>query len=91
MSLKPGIGARWFDLYKDDVYPRDEVVVRGRPMKPPKYYDRMYELLSPKEMMFVRHKRKRDAKKGASDQTYDRLAVREKVKQASISLLKRTL
>lgn len=42
MSLKPGIGAVWFQKYYTDVYPSDSVIVRGRPCKPPRYYDKLY-------------------------------------------------
>lgn len=39
MSRRPGIGRSWIERWADQVYPRDEVVVRGRVMRPPKYYD----------------------------------------------------
>lgn len=39
MSRRPGIGYDWYKTYKKDVYPHDEVIVRGRSCKPPKYYD----------------------------------------------------
>jgi len=44
MSRRPGIAAGWFEKYSSDVYPADLVVMRGKEMKPPKYYDRKYEL-----------------------------------------------
>ena len=34
MSLKPGIGSRWLEKFKTDVYPRDYVVVNGVKVKP---------------------------------------------------------
>lgn len=43
MSLKPGIGAKWYEKYKNDVYPSDNVVVNGTRMRPPKYYDTLLE------------------------------------------------
>lgn len=39
MSRKPGIGQGWFQKYHREVYPVDRVVLRGREMKPPRYYD----------------------------------------------------
>lgn len=47
MSLKPGIGSRWLEKYKTDVYPRDYVVVNGVKVKPPKYYDVLFEREDP--------------------------------------------
>jgi len=51
MSLKPGIGFRWFQKYWNDVYKfdkdgdcvKDSVTVNGRQAKPPRYYDRLLE------------------------------------------------
>jgi hypothetical protein len=42
MSLKPGIGAAWFHQFSSDVYPSDEVIVRGRSCRPPRYYDNLF-------------------------------------------------
>jgi len=36
-----GLSAEWFEKYKSDVYPLDEVIIRGVPCKPPPYYDRL--------------------------------------------------
>lgn len=47
MSLKPGIGARWFSKYSKDVFPHDHVIVNGKPTKPPRYYDNLYERVDP--------------------------------------------
>lgn len=34
-----GIGKPWLDKWATDVYPNDYVIVNGKKMKPPKYYD----------------------------------------------------
>lgn len=44
MSRRPGIGREWYDKFRDDTYPRDGVVMEGRLLKPPHYYDNLYEL-----------------------------------------------
>lgn len=38
MSRRPGIGRPWFDRYKTEVFPRDSVVVRGKIVRPPRFY-----------------------------------------------------
>lgn len=43
MSLKPGIGANWYESFATDVYPSDFVVINGRRMRPPKFYDKLLE------------------------------------------------
>ena len=47
MSRRPGIGSKWFDQYQSDVYPKDFTTVRGKKIKPPKYYDRLLENVDP--------------------------------------------
>lgn len=39
MSRRQGIGTGWIERFSTDVYPRDELVVRGRACKPPRFYD----------------------------------------------------
>lgn len=91
MSRRPGIGKEWFDAYQADVFPDDFVIMRGKKMKPPRFYDSIYEILDPEHYKQLKEERIRQAKKHQSDQTPDRLAVRETVKTAQISQLKRGL
>lgn len=39
MSRRPGLGAQWFDDYKEDCYPSDTFVYKGKVMRPPRYFD----------------------------------------------------
>lgn len=46
MSRRPGIGGAWFDKFNTDVYPHDEIVVRGLyTTTPPRYYDEQLKKL----------------------------------------------
>ncbi len=47
MSNRPGIAAGWFEKYGADVYPSDQCFARGVPCKPPRYFDKLFELTSP--------------------------------------------
>lgn len=92
MSLKNGgIAGNWYKQFKSDVYPRDEVVVRGRVMKPPKYYDRCLEAEDPAARAELKARREAAALLRESDNTTARLATREKVKLAQAKQLKRNL
>ncbi len=82
MSRRPGIGKTWYDKYKHDLFPRDECVIDGRIMKPPRYYAKMYEQENPEEYKRIIHNRKRFFEKHKQDSTWQRLAQREKVKHA---------
>lgn len=87
MSRRPGIGREWYEKYKSEVYPEDEVVVRGRLMKPPRYYDGLYELEG--EWGPIRGARKRARRE--EDETPERLEVRREVAQAKVNLKSRRL
>lgn len=91
MSRRPGIAGDWFEQYKTDVYPSDFVVIRGKKMKPPKFYDNRYEVEDPNAFEKLKMKRKKLANKRADDNTPERLAVKEKCKLSQIKSLKRPI
>lgn len=68
MSRRPGIGTNWFKRFGDEVYRADSVIVGGREVKPPKFYDALFEAASPERMRALKGKRKRsvveDEKRG---------------------------
>lgn len=62
MSRNPGLGARWFERFSGDVYPRDEVILNGRHFKVPRYYDSKLEAINPDVFQDVKAARKERAK-----------------------------
>lgn len=90
MSLKPGIGAGWFERFSNEVYPLDRVVIRGVPMKPPRFYDVMMGRRDPGVVADVKEERVVRAL-ARGDQSEDRLIVKEKVTEARFRYLKREL
>jgi hypothetical protein len=93
MSRRPGIGKTWFDKYKNDVYPTDEVISNGMPAKPPKYYDYIHENNSPELMEQIKEIRNTKRKNKDVEEYLDkRLAQKETCKQAKYKTSnKRTL
>lgn len=91
MSLKPGIGYEWYKQYTSDVYPHDYVVVRGKKVKPPKYYDKKYKIDNPYEFDELLYIREKSARMNHADNTLERLAVKEQVAKAKLQKLKRNL
>lgn len=89
MSLKPGIGAGWLQKYTADVYPHDYVVIRGKEMKPPKYYDQQYEKQEPDKFEQIKWNREKKGLELRPDNTNERLAVKQEVQQARLNQLKR--
>lgn len=57
-SLKPGIGARWFERYRSDIFPCDYVVVGGKRFPVPRYYDKLLERDDPVQWNKVRRARR---------------------------------
>jgi len=90
MSLKPGIGRPWLDRFAMDCYPHDYIVVRGQKVRPPKFYDRVFEKGNLDDFDWIRAQRELDAETNLADNSRARLAVKEEVKRASISMLRRS-
>lgn len=91
MSRRPGIGRKWYDKFKLDMYPDDFRIMRGMKMKPPRFYDGLYEVESPVEFKSLKMRRYDGARRLSGDSTPGRLAVREVVKLAKINSLERSL
>jgi len=91
MSLKPGIGARWFEKYRSDVFPSDEVVVRGRKMRPPRYYDKLLGVGDAPGLERLKRCRVEAQGEHREDHTPRRLLDAEVVKEAQVRFLKRSL
>lgn len=87
MSLKPGIGAKWYKKYKADIYPQGTVLARGHKSKSPKYYDKLYEKEQPLQYEDLQWEREKEA--NPADNTPERLATRERVARAKIAFLQR--
>lgn len=85
MSRRPGIGREWIERFTADVYPSDEVIVRGRSAKPPRYYDTYLEGVDPDAASAVREER--DARR--LEEPYERLQVREVCAKARANLFSR--
>lgn len=57
MSRRPGIGAGFLEKFTSDIYPSDQVIIRGHPMRPPKFYDRRLEKEDPDTYYEIRDAR----------------------------------
>lgn len=86
MSLKPAIGRRWFERHGKQVYAFDHVVARGKPMQPPRYYDKL--LPEVVRGMVAREREKAGASR-RKDHTDDRNNVRDVVVRAGLKTFER--
>lgn len=101
MSLKPGIGRNYYDNHPD-LYKYEYINVStekgGRKFRPPKYFDRIFDVEYPDESAAMKEARKRiamDARKAKLAQTnlsyLDLLAVEERALKERVKSLKRRL
>jgi len=91
MSRRPGIGKNWYSEFKADVFPSDEIVLRGKILRPPRFYDKQLEAEDPALHEKIKIDRKAKAVQNSSDNTMARLRVKETCKLAQFKLLKRGL
>lgn len=84
-----GLAAGWFERWGNEVYPSDEVVVRGRSCAPPRYYGILAAEFGNVDIEAVKRKRLERLAKHAADCTPERLADREFCSEARMRLLKR--
>jgi len=91
MSLKPGIGDAFFRRYTSDIYPSDQVITRGFPSKPPRFYDTQFERINPLLLTEVKKTRVKKAKRNKQDSTHDRLMAREQCAKARVKRNQREL
>lgn len=89
MSRRPGLGKAWYMKWRREVYPRDEIIVNGQVVKPPKYYDNLFELTDEEGAARVKQRRRAQALLHEKDQTPERLATREKVILKKLKRVKR--
>lgn len=101
MSRKPGIGRSYYDVHLDNLYDYDYINVAtsqgGVKFRPPKYFNRLYDVDYPEESERLRQARMNLAKEIANckmsqtDKTYmNMLDTEESVKEQSVKTLRRS-
>ena len=91
MSRRPGIGRRYYDAYKSDMFPSDFVVIEGKRQKPAGYYFDLWKIEDPEGAAEVERRRQEYADEHAADGTPARLKVREKCLELRTDRLERSL
>lgn len=103
MSRKPGIGRKYYEENKKKIYQNDEIImktVKGKvgAIKPPKYYDKIYDIDYPEDMEKLKERRKKaaieDAKlkrKMTTLSEKEQMIIKEKTLANKAALLKRSM
>ena len=82
MSRRPGIGKPWFDRYAAETYRDDGVVVSGKFVRPPRYFDNLFDEIDSERLSMLKKERRRSARGLTSRQSF----AREKIVKARIGL-----
>lgn len=94
-SLKPGIGAEFFDRFESDFFPHDYCVVNDKECPVPRYYAKRYQRRSAFAQQLyqdlIQYERELAGRARFEDNTPARLEAKEEVASARASLLVRTL
>lgn len=91
MSRKPGIASTWLDKYHNDVYNNDNVIVRGKKTRPPRYYDKEQEKRMPEQMERIKLARQIEIHHMRENLHPDRLKAQRIIVAAKTKSLKRKL
>ena len=81
MSRAPGIGAKHYEKYKDEMWRDDKVIIRGKPMKPAKYYEKKFKEEHPTLHAKLLNNRYLKASQNPDFDDIDRLKTKEYITQ----------
>ena len=83
-----GIGASWFEKYRDDVFPADRVPYGNGDFLNivPRYYEEMYKAIKPDSLQKIKNKRMQYKKDNPEEFSPQRLEDKYKVRKARLAL-----
>lgn len=91
MSRRPGIGRAYYEKFGAEVRAHDSVVLGGREVRPARYYDVCSGEVDPEGMERRKRERKRVAVLNRSDNTPERLRVKERLMEIAAERKERKL
>lgn len=102
MSRRPGIGRKYFEAHKEEIYKKDCLTIQKygggiMKVKPPKYYDKLYDIENHEEMEKIKKNRIKQQRlitklKYTQTSKYkkDQLKIEEETKENQAKALPRT-
>lgn len=92
-SRRPGIGATWFDKYKEDCFPSDFIVVDGRQKPVPRYYTLKLKEDERQALDKSRARKQHQSieyfRAQKDNRSKDRLSIRQEIKSQNLARSKR--
>lgn len=92
MSRRPGIAKDWYEKYKNDIFPSDEVPVPGRGVfkKVPRYYEEQLRSSDPEQLEEIKRLRKVFRDSHVDEYSSQRLMQKYNVQKAKMKSLTRS-
>jgi hypothetical protein len=83
-----GLGAEWYEKYKDDLFPADEVPVPGKGVIKgmPRYYEELFKEEDPLTLEEIKERRQEFLREHAQEFTPERLMAKYKCQKARLDL-----
>lgn len=81
-----GIAYGWWESFKDEVHRDDSIIVSGREVSPPRYYDHLLRAVDERAHAAIKDRRREVAIARASENTDEKLLVAEKCAKARLNL-----
>lgn len=97
LTMSLGVGKDWYQQFRRDAFPSDFVVVDGEKRPIPRYYKKKLQASAEASTddrnmeLKLRNERSVHAQSRASDNTPERLQVRQELQERRVNLLKRDL
>lgn len=91
MSNRPGLALDWYTKYHSDIFPHDTTIYKGKNIKTPRYYENLLRSTDLPTFEEIKENRRQQAILHLDNNTPSRLRVREKILNASLGQLNRTL
>lgn len=92
-TMSNGIGREFYEKYKADFFPWDEVPVPGEGVVPkvPRYYEEILKEVDPQLHEEIKEKRQQFREENQDEYTPERLFAKYQVKKAQVKLLRRNV
>jgi len=71
-SKRPALGFSFYDKYKTDMYPHDQVIIEGKPRSVPKAYDRKFRKEDPDAFQLIKRNRSDQLTKNLNQDPYQK-------------------
>lgn len=89
VGMSNGIGLEWFKKHYKETYRDDSVVMNGREVRPPRYYDKLYEDVDSERLKVLKRNRLRKSRVYSRNRTMRKDLIHEYITLKKLKLNRR--